>query len=133
MSQFEEWTIAYRIKEENALLIDERKREFHIIKNTWRYWCADPHLFEYEGDTYVFAELYDRVLRKGVIGCCKITKTGYTPWKVVLKMPWHLSYPHVFCYKDEISARRNCQRRHVCFWQYYRVRLFAYNNFGQLL
>ena len=102
MSQFEEWTIAYRIKEEKALLIDERKREFHIIKNTWRYWCADPYLFEHEGATYVFAELYDRVMRKGVIGCCKITSTGYTPWKVVLKMPWHLSYPHVFCYKDGI-------------------------------
>lgn len=102
MNRFEEWTIAYRSIDKAALLLDDRAREFHIIKNTWRYWCADPHLFEHDGRTYVFAELYDRVIRRGVIGCCEITENGYTPWKVVLKMPWHLSYPHVFFYHNEI-------------------------------
>lgn len=93
--RFENWTIAYR-KRCEKLLLEDASADFHIIKNTWRYWCADPHLFEYEGRTYVFAELYDRVLRRGVIGCCMISENGYTPWKIVLKMPWHLSYPHVF-------------------------------------
>lgn len=95
MMRFENWIIAYR-KRGEKLLLEDSSVKFHIIKNTWRYWCADPHLFEYEGCTYVFAELYDRVLRRGVIGCCMISENGYTPWKIVLKMPWHLSYPHVF-------------------------------------
>lgn len=103
MKKIEEWTIAYRRREDNAILIDERNREFFVIQNTWRYWCADPHLFTSEGHTYVFAELYDRILRRGVIGCCEITANdGYTPWKIVLKMPWHLSYPHVFEKDGEI-------------------------------
>lgn len=102
MRKFEFWTVAYRTKQEKLLSADETERKFKVIKNTWRYWCADPHLFDYNGNTYVFAELYDRVLRRGVIGYCKITENGYTPWKVVLKMPWHLSYPHVFTYENAI-------------------------------
>ena len=102
MKRFEEWTIAYRKREENTFLIDDHKREFSIVKNTWRYWCADPHLFELNDVTYLFAELYDRVLRRGVIGCCEITDEGCSPWKVVLKMPWHLSYPHVFTYDNKV-------------------------------
>lgn len=101
MKKFEFWTIAYR-KRGAKLLLEDSTAAFHIIENTWRYWCADPHLFENEGRTYVFAELYDRVLRRGVIGCCEITDSGYTPWKVILKMPWHLSYPHIFKKDGEI-------------------------------
>lgn len=91
----EKWTIAFRRKNRDECLLDNLKKDFKLIPNTWRYWCADPHLFEYEGHTYIFAELYDRVLRRGVIGCCEIVEEKVTPWKVVLKMPYHLSYPHL--------------------------------------
>lgn len=102
MKRFEEWTIAYRKIGERGLLLHNQEVEFRIIKNTWRYWCADPHLLNYGGHTYVFAELYDRVLRRGVIGCCEITDSSHTPWRVVLRMPWHLSYPHIFVYNNDV-------------------------------
>lgn len=102
MRRFEEWTIAYRARQPDRLLMEDQSESFSIIPNTWRYWCADPHLFDYNSRTYVFAELYDRILRRGVIGCCEISNSGCTPWKVVLKMPWHLSYPHVFSYDNSI-------------------------------
>ena len=95
------WTIAYRARGEKALLVDA-SAPFRVIPNTWRYWCADPHLYEQDGKTFVFAELYDRVLRRGVIGCCQFTDNGPTKWKVVLKTPFHLSYPHVFTGEDGI-------------------------------
>ena len=78
MTRFEEWTIAYRRRQGDRLLIDDRESPFKIIPNTWRYWCADPHILEHAGQTYVFAELYDRILRRGVIGCCQITDDGPT-------------------------------------------------------
>lgn len=93
--KLEFWTIAYRPRGEK-LLLEETVRPFRTISNTWRYWAADPHLFEHEGKTWVFAELYDRVLRRGVIGCCYLTEDGASPWRVALKMPFHLSYPHIF-------------------------------------
>lgn len=98
----EEWIVAYRKREKETLIIDNTKDGFAVIKNTWRYWCADPYLFNYNGHHYVFAELYDRILRRGVIGCCEINDVGYMPWKVVLKTPYHLSYPNVFAYKSKI-------------------------------
>lgn len=102
MKRFEEWIVAYRERNNDELLMDSQREKFTTIKNTWRYWCADPHLFEHLDKTYVFAELYDRVLRRGVIGYCQITDSGCTPWTVVLKMPWHLSYPHIIKYNDQI-------------------------------
>jgi hypothetical protein len=96
MKKFEFWTTAYRLHKDDSTLLDNADSPYTVIPNTWRYWAADPHLFEYKGKTYVFAELYDRVLRQGVIGCCELTEKGASRWKVVLKMPFHLSYPHIF-------------------------------------
>lgn len=93
--KFEFWTVAYRKRQGNNTLLNDTATPFRVIPNNWRYWYADPHLFCHGGNTYVFAEAYDRVLRQGVISCCRITENGTTPWKVVLKQPYHLSYPHI--------------------------------------
>lgn len=95
--RFEEWTVAFREKKKHKTLLNDLNSEFHIIHNTWRYWCADPHIFEWNGTNYVFAELYDRILRRGVIGVCAICEDKVSKWEVVLKEAHHLSYPHIFC------------------------------------
>ena len=96
------WTIAYRKRQGESTLLDDKKTPFQVIPNNWRYWYADPHLICVGGKTWVFAEAYDRVLRRGVISCCTITDTGATPWKVVLTQPYHLSYPHLLEKNGEI-------------------------------
>lgn len=95
MHQFEYWTVAYRHRRNQETLLDDTETPFSIVKNTWRYWAADPHIVEYESTTYLFAELYDRLLRRGVIGYCEIGSNGATPWRIALQMPYHLSYPHI--------------------------------------
>lgn len=95
MHRFEYWTVAYRPRHNQETLLDNVRTPFSVINNTWRYWAADPHIIEYKGKTYLFAELYDRVLRRGVIGFCEISDSGVTPWRVALRMPYHLSYPHI--------------------------------------
>lgn len=91
------WTVAYRKREGNTTILDNRETPFHAIPNSWRYWYADPHFFKDENGTWIFAEACDLVLRRGVVSCCRIREDGsVTPWKVVLKLPYHLSYPHVF-------------------------------------
>ena len=95
MRKFEFWTVAYRPRQNQATLLDDLQTPFSVVKNTWRYWAADPHLVEHNGTTYLFAELYDRVLRRGVIGYCELSGNGATAWPVALRMPYHLSYPHI--------------------------------------
>ena len=95
MNRFERWSVAYRPRTGPYTLLQDQDTPFICIPNSWRYWAGDPHAVEVSGHTYVFAELYDRVMRKGVIGCCELTETGASPWRVVLKQPFHLSYPHI--------------------------------------
>lgn len=102
MRKFENWTIAYRRRSGTQTLPENTESPFTCIPNTWRYWCADPHILTENGRTYIFAELYDRVLRRGVIGYCEVQENGVTPWQVALKMPFHLSYPHLFWKDDDI-------------------------------
>lgn len=51
MHQFEYWTVAYRHRRNQETLLDDTETPFSIVKNTWRYWAADPHIVEYESTT----------------------------------------------------------------------------------
>lgn len=91
----ESWNLAYRNKPEGCILND-LKTPFIVSKNPLRYWLADPFLIRKDQKTYVFAEMYDYIKGRGVIGCSEITPKGLTKWRVVISEKWHLSYPFVF-------------------------------------
>lgn len=94
MKKFEAWAIAFRKK--NKSILDDTETPFKMITNSWRYWRADPFVFDFNDKTYLFAELYDRILRRGVIGCVELSEYGCGKWHIALKEPFHLSYPNVF-------------------------------------
>ncbi len=98
----EQWNIAYRERSCGNTLLSDKSTEFHVIPNTKRYWCADPFVCERDGRNYIFAEMYDGMLFRGVIGYCELTSTGPTEWKPVIKEPHHLSYPFIFEYGSDI-------------------------------
>ena len=51
----EEWTMAIRKRGEKLLFEDGgAEKEFVIIPNSIRYWCADPFLINKDGREYVF-------------------------------------------------------------------------------
>lgn len=102
MFKYETWTIAYRKRVDNSTLLDNQSDLFCAVPNSWRYWRADPFLFEKGGVTYLFAEMYDRLLHRGVIGVCTLSDSGASEWEVCLKLPFHLSYPFVFEKENEI-------------------------------
>lgn len=102
MRKNEKWTIAYRRRCDGKTVLDDLSGPFCAVPNTWRYWRADPFLFEKEGKTYLFAELFDRVKARGVLGCCELTDAGAKRWEVIIDEPFHLSYPFIFQRGDEI-------------------------------
>lgn len=96
------YKVAYREKKVGTILCDTTT-PFHAIKNTWRYWAADPFVFEYNGDTYIFAELYDYLRRRGTIGYCKIARDGKTTrWKSIISEKYHMSYPYICVHDHDI-------------------------------
>ena len=75
---------------------------FSPVKTGLHYWTADPFLFEYDGEHYIFAELGDRFSWKGRIGCLKIRNLK-GKWRTCIKERWHLSFPNVFWFNGELT------------------------------
>lgn len=77
------------------------EKVFNVIPNSYNFWAADPFLFKYKDKVYVFAELWLYKENKGAIGYCCLNnkKKG---WKIVIKEPYHLSYPFLFEFENNI-------------------------------
>ena len=103
------WGLAIR-KRHASTLYQGDFSSFRFIKNSLKYWRADPFLFDYKDKTFVFAELFDRISGKGVIGVAKITNGRCSRFKVCLKLPYHLSYPCVFERNNEIFLVPECAK-----------------------
>ena len=114
------WQIAIRPRE-SVPLYQGNGAGFALVPNSFRYWRADPFLWKYQDDNYLFVEMYDRLKRKGVIGVSKITDGMCGKFHICLTLPFHLSYPCVFtcgektymlpeCYQSEEIALYRCTR-----------------------
>lgn len=97
----ESWNVAYR-KKQDGLLLKDNKTQFEVIKNSMRYWAADPFVFNYNGETYILAELYDYIRRRGVIGYTKFENGAFKKWSSIIVENYHLSFPFIFEYEGEV-------------------------------
>lgn len=91
----ESWSVAYRRKPAGSILRD-CETPFVLIPNSPKYWAADPIVFQHEGKTYIFAELYDYSLFRGIIGMSEFDGERFGKWTPILSEDTHLSYPFVF-------------------------------------
>lgn len=100
LSPRSEWQVAIRLRGDQALY-EGNVQGFQCVTNTVRYWYADPFLFCFNGQDYLFVEMFDRWKKKGVIGVCKVSNGKCGRFRLCLELPWHLSYPCVF--EDEVG------------------------------
>ncbi len=96
----ESWNVAYRKKKCNAPLAHSDE-PFTVINNSFRFWAADPFLFEKGEDIFIFAELYDYIRCKGVIGYYQLNAKR-PHWIPVIQEEHHLSFPFIFEIDNEI-------------------------------
>lgn len=96
-----DWQVAYRLKPVGSVFTD-LQTPFIAIPNTKRHVAADPFIFNYNGIKYIFAELFDKKENIGKLGYCVYENGNFTPWKVVISEPYHLSYPNIFIFQDSI-------------------------------
>ncbi len=114
---FEEyWEIGYRgYTDENSVVNGKAQYKFRVLKSDKRYWYADPFLFEKDGKTFLFVEMFDNQTETGVIGYSELINGEFTKPKVILKEKFHLSYPYIFEKNGDIyimpeSHNDNCIR-----------------------
>ena len=72
------------------------------IKNPKNRFLADPFIMKKQGEHYCFLEDYDYSLERGRIAVYKINEEGYTDLGVAIDEKFHLSYPFLFQYNDEL-------------------------------
>ena len=98
----EAWFIAYRYSDVPLFCDKKNNDNFFIIKNSIRYWCADPFLFKHGNTTYIFMEIYDNFKQKGCIGYRTIKNGCVSKIHKCLETEHHLSYPYIFEKQGEI-------------------------------
>ena len=93
----EEWIIAIR-KRANEFLFqnDGLQHSFQILRNTWRYWSADPFIFEKDGKAFLFFEMFDRLKGKGGIGVREFRNGEWSPMQMIIEKPFHMSFPYIY-------------------------------------
>ncbi len=102
-----EWQLAVRYNT-GKKLFEGNNAPFYLIRNTRKYWLADPFLFEYNHKHYVFCEMYNRRENKGVLGVALLKGLKCSKFKPILVLPYHLSYPCVFEHDGRIMMIPEC-------------------------
>ena len=75
---------------------------FTVIKNGINYWVADPFPIELDGTLYIFGEIFEYSKNKGSIGYTKLESGKFTPWKIVIREEYHLSFPNLIYINDQL-------------------------------
>ncbi len=100
---FEEyWNIAFRETGENDFAFINKNKTFNSLRENKRYWYADPFLFRYKGEIWLFVEAFDNKTEKGAIACMKYEDGDFTNPEIVLEEDFHLSYPYVYEENGEV-------------------------------
>lgn len=92
----EYWDIAYRIQSDNSVLETGKFDHYKCLKASKRYWYADPMLFEYNNEIFLFLEMFDNISGLGVIGYSRYVNGEFCEPKAVIRECFHMSYPYVF-------------------------------------
>ena len=85
-----EWTVGYR----------EIGKEVYATIPLDIGWIADPFLFEYQGEHFLFVEYMNG--KKGEIAYYKFIDNKPVFQKVIISEPYHLSYPCVFAQGSDV-------------------------------
>ncbi len=108
------WAIAFRKKCEELW---KDNSSFQMLPMTFKGCYADPFLFEWEGDTYLFAEYVSFRRRRGTIAYAKFDPAIGTFGKFheIIREDYHLSYPLVFMHNREIYMMPEANESHALY------------------
>jgi hypothetical protein len=100
----EHWKVAVRRAPRPLYenLTTQALREFRWLESPRGTFWADPFLFAHEGQTWLFYEEMDYALGRAHLSCGRLDEAGLRETRVVLRLPFHLSYPQVFAADGEV-------------------------------
>lgn len=88
---------------------NRKKKEYGILKPSFRFWYADPMPVSIGNKDFVFVEMYDKLRKKGFIGISETDEQGSLrkPQRVI-EEEFHLSFPYVFKHNNAYFMIPEC-------------------------
>ena len=108
------WDVAFRKRTADSILSD-MESPFIVMKTQDGTWAADPFLFDYKDDTYIFYELFLEKKNKGVIACGRIVGDSVVDQRIVLEESIHLSFPCIFKIENDIYMIPETGSKHALY------------------
>jgi len=90
--RFKYWTLFFS----SGNFLETNYKEIKPVQLPLNEYWADPFLFEYKDESYVFFENYGFESGLGKISCAKIDNSKLVNISDVLDLDYHLSYPFIF-------------------------------------
>ena len=75
---------------------------FQEIKGEKGYWYADPLPFDFKGEVFLFCEAFNEKRQAGEIAIFTFDGQNWVKPQVVISENYHMSYPCVFSYGDDV-------------------------------
>ena len=105
------WSVAYQFVDSWRDVALWRSTKIPNPKNRF---LADPFVIYRNGEHYCFVEDYDYAIKRGNISVYKITSGSNEELGVALKEDFHLSYPYLFEFDDELyMCPETCENREI--------------------
>ena len=96
---FDQWFLMFDLSRDFSGSLWRFKK---ILPPKDRFW-ADPHVLCRDGKYFIYIEEFPYIRQKGHISLIVMNEKGeYSPPFPVLEKPYHLSYPFVFEWEDEV-------------------------------
>jgi len=92
----------YKLAYSNSVNSSMKNIELKIIQPDKNTFLADPFLFKFNNKLYCFAEEFDKKIKKGKIVSFIISNGEFTQKTISLEESFHLSFPFIFNYKNQI-------------------------------
>jgi len=103
------WSVAYQFVDSWRDVALWRSTKIPNPKNRF---LADPFVIYRNGEHYCFVEDYDYAIKRGNISVYKITSGSNEELGVALIEDFHLSYPYLFEFKDELYMCPETSEKH---------------------
>ena len=100
--------VVYRPYCTKETLLQEKARPFHVLRAPKGYWLSDPVLFTHEGRSFLFMEAFDMPNYVGEIAVTELKGADTALPQVILKEPFHMSFPRVFRWNEGIFMLPEC-------------------------
>jgi hypothetical protein len=97
-----DYMIAYRFIDRHMEISKKNQEKFIPFKNSVKYWYADPILYKVDNKIYMFYEAFNKIKNRGEIGVASIIDHNIVDPQIILKEPFHMSYPFVFNFNNKI-------------------------------